>query len=131
MMVPCARERDGFSIVELIVAVVILTTGLLALASTLAYLVIDVRVAELRTARSTAVEYAVEQLRATPYDDISGKSRTDAEKLGEFHVWWDVAAPTQHLREIEIFTAGPGYVQGQGWVPVRQDTLSISLARMD
>lgn len=121
---------EGFSLIELIVSLVIITVGMLALAATTGYLVVQVQVSELRTKRATAVQQVVEELRATPFTQITARSEAEARQVGEFRVWWDVAQPEYHLRRVTIHSVGPGYNAGSGWTQARRDSFRTSLARL-
>lgn len=124
------RSRDGFSLIELIISLVILTVGILALAATTGYLIIQVQVSELRTERATAVQQVVEELRATPFSQIDSRAEQSAQQVGDFRLWWDVAQPEPNLRRVTVFSVGPGYEAGSGWTQVRQDSFQVSLARL-
>ncbi|MGQ0561155.1 MAG: type IV pilus modification PilV family protein, partial [Gemmatimonadota bacterium] len=48
------RSRDGFTLVELVIALVILAVGVLALAGSSGYVTSQVRIADLRSERAAA-----------------------------------------------------------------------------
>ena len=125
------KSTEGFSLVELMVALVILAVGMLALAATTGYLIVQVQVSNLRTQRATAVQQVVEELRATQFTDINSLAKGSAETVGEFQVWWQVSNAGANLRRVTVYTEGPGYNLGEGWTQVRQDSFSISLARLN
>lgn len=125
------KGTEGFSLVELMVALVILAVGMLALAATTGYLIVQVQVSNLRTQRATAVQQVVEELRATQFTDINSLAQGSAETVGEFQVWWRVSNAGANLRRVMVYTEGPGYNLGEGWTQVRQDSFSISLARLN
>ena len=126
-----AKGTEGFSLVELMVALVILSVGMLALAATTGYLITQVQVSNLRTERATAVQQVVEELRATPFDNIASRAQGSAQTVGDFDVWWRVSTPASNLKRVRVYTEGPGYNAGTGWTQVRQDSFSISLARLN
>lgn len=128
---PRWNQKQGFSIPELLVALVILTVGVLALAATTGYLILQVRVSELRTARATAVQQAVEELRSTPFTNLSSKAESSAETIGDFSVWWSVQNGGQNLRRVRVYTLGPGYDGQTGWTTARRDSFAISLADLN
>lgn len=125
------RRDGGFTLVEVMVAVMILSVGLLALGTTTGYLVLQVQVSELRTKRAAAVQQVVEELRSTSYVDLATVDEADAQQVGEFRLWWSVDAPTSNLRRLTIYSEGPGYRAGHGWTTAQRDSFNVSLARLD
>lgn len=99
-------DRAGFSLMELMVALVILAVGVLGLAGVSAYTVRKVTAAELDTERGAALQTVVEQIRAVPFDDLSD----GADTVGLFQVSWTVAKGPHHAT-VEIVTTGPGREQ--------------------
>lgn len=124
------RGSEGFSLIELIVSLVIVTVGLLALAATTGYLILQVQVSQLRTQRATAVQEVVEELRATPFTQITSLPKASARQVGDFRLWWSVTPSGNHLARVSIYSTGPGYNSGSGWTTARQDSFRISLARL-
>jgi len=94
----------GFTLVEVILAIVILAIGLLGMAGTTAYVVRQTTLAEVTGERSVALQSAVERIRATPYQDL-GSGEMD---VGLFTVSWSVAGTTSRYTDMEIVTTGPG-----------------------
>lgn len=104
-----AADRGGFTIVELVVSLVILTVGLLAFAGTTIVLIRQVTLAGLATERATAVQTVVERLRALPYDSIGAGS----DSLGPFRVTW-TSTTAGSSKEVRVITVGPGARGGGG-----------------
>ncbi|HSM35004.1 MAG TPA: prepilin-type N-terminal cleavage/methylation domain-containing protein [Longimicrobiales bacterium] len=125
------QSTDGFSVIELLVALVVLAIGLLAMASVMGTLVLQTRAADTRTERSFAVQQAAERLRAQSFGSITDRAEADAVQVGSYDVWWAIASSTSTKRDIEVFTKGPGYVPGQGFVEAKRDTFQITLARIN
>lgn len=123
------QGREGFSIIELIVALVILSLGLLSLAATSSYLAANIRVADLQTQRSAAIQHSVEQLRAMPFDAVSSLNRNSAWRVGEFNVWWDVIPVNNNLKTVRIISelAFPAAPATQG--AAAQDTFVLHIVR--
>jgi len=96
-------DEAGFSLVELMVALVILAVGVLGLAGVTAFTIQKVTVAELDTKRGAALQTAVEQLRATPLDSLQAGSDT----VGAFVVDWTVTDNGTYATA-QIVTTGPG-----------------------
>ena len=108
MMNRCQRQTPwagemGFSLVELMVALVILAVGVLGLAGVTAFTIQKVTVSELDTKRGAALQTAIEQLRATPLDSLTNGSDT----IDVFVVDWTVTDNGTYATA-EIVTSGPG-----------------------
>ena len=125
------RGERGFSVIELLVALVVLSIGLLAMASVMGSLVIQTRAADIRTERSFAVQQAVERLKARNLSLVEDLPQDSAQRIGSYPVWWNVTGATGQRREVEIYTLGPGYEAGAGFNSTAVDTFPITLARMD
>lgn len=122
---------EGFTVIEMLVALVVLSVGLLAMASVMGTLILQTRAADIRTERSFAVQQAAERLRAQSFSAIADRAEADAVTVGSYDVWWTVAGATSIKRQIEVFTKGPGYVPGNGFIEAKLDTFQITLARID
>lgn len=103
------RDRAGFTLVEVVVAVVVLAVGLLGLAATTGWVVRQTTLSEVTTDRSFALQTVVEELRATPFDDVDSGSR----EIGSFTVTWTVERDGDEM-EVEVETSGPGLRSGGG-----------------
>lgn len=123
--------RDGFSVVEVIIAMVVLSFGVLAMAAMSSHLLMQIRVADSQTERAAAVQQVVEQLRAMPYETLQTRASGSAGTIGSFDIEWERRTTDANLTRIDVYTTGPGYRSGEGWLLERQDTFLISLARMD
>lgn len=101
-----AAGEDGFSLVEVIVAMVVLTIGLLGLAAGTGWMIRTVHFGELETERSAALQSAIEQVRSRAFTDVADGSAT----FGEYNVEWEVGAPDQHnlSRPVRFIVVGPG-----------------------
>ena len=104
--------RAGFTLVEVLVALVVLTVGVLALAGATAVAVRQVILADVTTERAAALQSVVEMLRARPYDSLSAGSDT----VGTFRATWTVSS-TQRSTVLSIVTLGPGLESGSGGMP--------------
>lgn len=103
-----AAQRGGFTMVEVIVAIVILAFGLLAMAGTTTVVVRQVNLADVDTERTAALQTTLEHLRSLPYDSVAAGSATE----GIFEVRWTVVAPTREWKEVRVVTVGPGMRMG-------------------
>lgn len=101
---PLDPASAGFSLVEVMIALVILVFGLVSLAQASVLMVNQVNVSDVRTERVVARYTAVEQLRALPFNNVTGGTTT----VGDFTMRWRVAGTTDNSRLIELVTSGPG-----------------------
>lgn len=129
-----ASARGGFSIVELMVAVVLLAVGLLSMAGMSSYAMTRIRMSKVDTRRGAVVTSTVEQLRAK-MDDVSGFDSVHAVlssgplTVQGYKVWYDIAAlaPEFDRKKITVYTEGAAY-RG-GWKTTVRDTFVTVFAR--
>jgi prepilin-type N-terminal cleavage/methylation domain-containing protein len=128
------RARAGFSLIEVIVALMVLTIGLLGLAAGTGWMIRTVHYGELQTARSAALQSAVEMVRAAEFDEMTTGSAT----FGDHTVSWTVGAPDSRnqSRPVRFILVGPGRVAGSaGGMPsvssAVADTFDFRLLRRD
>lgn len=123
------RNEAGFSLIELIVAVVVLAVGLLGFAGSAQYLNRQATVADLRAERARAKADVLERLRTLPFDSlISG-----ADSVGPFSVTWDVQ-PYFSAKTVTLVVIGPGHAPAgagtmPGIVPDLADTMRYRMPR--
>jgi len=115
-----SNERRGFTLVELIVALFVLTVGLLGLAASTAWLLRLTMFAGAVTDRTAVRQEVVESIRARPLDDIADGSRT----MGRFTVSWTVTETTDDSRTIEVVTDGPGLEADGAGLPTMDRTVA-------
>lgn len=97
----------GMSLVELLVALVILSVGLLAVAGGTALIIQWTTVSELQTQRTAALQSGVEEIRAIPFEEVGEGSK----EVNAFRVNWEAEplGPTDaRTKEITIAVTGPG-----------------------
>jgi prepilin-type N-terminal cleavage/methylation domain-containing protein len=97
-------RRAGFTIVEVIVAMVVLAVGVLGLAGTTAHIVRQVTLADIMTERAAALQTAVERVQATDWDAVD----TGVDSVGIYGVEWSSTLVGAQLKEVTIITYGPG-----------------------
>lgn len=122
---PSLECREGFTIVEVIISVVILAVGLLGMAGATLLVVQQTTLADATADRSAAVQSAIEQLRAVPFDDVVAGS----DSVGVFDVSWTVTSGGR-WKQVEIVTVGPGSVTSRGFpalYPSVHDTFSYRI----
>jgi len=107
-MTPVAKDptgrRGGFTIIEVIIAMIILTVGVLGLAGTTAYFVRQTTLSDLMTERSTAFQTILDRLQSLPYDSVT--SGTDS--VGIYAVAWSSANNGSQNKTVTLVTTGPG-----------------------
>lgn len=96
--------RSGFTIVELVVAMIVLAFGVLGLAGTTALVVRQVTLADVNTERAAALQEVVERLRAQNTGTITSGSTT----VGSYTVSWAVTESATYSRTVRVITTGPG-----------------------
>ena len=102
------RKRSGFSLVELMVAVVILSVGVLSMAGTSIWAVRQVTLSWLTTERSVARQSAIETILAGSYANAIGGAGT----FGSFDVNWTLTDDAGKFRTLQIVTVGLGKAEG-------------------
>jgi len=125
---PLDPTSAGFSLVEVMIALVILVFGLVSLAQASVLMVNQVNVSDVRTERVVARYTAVEQLRALPFNNVTGGTTT----VGDFSMSWRVTGSTPNSRLIEMVTSGPGTRAGTNPPVVTTgvvDTISFRIIR--
>ncbi len=101
---PRALCDRGFSLVELVIAVIILSIGVLGLAGTTAFVIRQVTLADVNTERSASLQNVIERLRATSVNSISTGSVTN----GSFVTTWAVSDSSSRSKTVRVITDGPG-----------------------
>jgi prepilin-type N-terminal cleavage/methylation domain-containing protein len=124
-----AGSRGGFTLAEVIVALTLLTVGLLLMAGAMATFVVQVRLADLQTERSAVRMQALERLRGTEFTSLSSKSSSSPDTITGYRVWWDVSTGGRDLRVLKVYTEGPGYAGGGEWTSAVRDTFQMQIAR--
>lgn len=118
---------NGFSLVEVMVAMIILTVGMLAMAASSGYIAAEINNATWNTQRSMAREQIVEQLKATPFDSVL--TTTAPQQVGRYSMTWQVAQIGAALKQVQVVASGPGYRMGRGTRSTVVDTIVVSVVR--
>jgi len=125
---PKPSSRDGFTLIEVMVSMVILVFGVLALGGTTMYVMRQVFVSDLWTERVAAVQSVVERVKAQPYDTVANGVDT----LGAFSVEWRSWTEGARSKGVEVVSTGPGLVStanGPMIDPSVVDTLYYQVVR--
>lgn len=101
---PPRDRRAGFSLVEVIVAIIILTVGVLGLAGSTAYIVRQITFSDLLTERSVAFQTIIDQLQSLPYDSVESGD----DSIGVFYLRWTVTDDGPQSKMVRLWTRGPG-----------------------
>ncbi len=104
------RDEAGFSLVELVMAVVVLAFGVVGMATTTLFITRQLTLAEVTTARVTAIQSVMERIRTTPYDSICEGTDT----MGAIVVSWSEMAHMAQTKSVRMVTMGPGLVSMSG-----------------
>lgn len=121
-------DRSGFSLVELIVALLILSVGIFAMGASSMFVLAQVRASQLQTERATAVRDAAERLRGMPWSTLETECPTRTFVSGPFTVECSIMPAGPSLRVLELVSWGPGYRSAK-LVQEMADTFVISIAR--
>jgi prepilin-type N-terminal cleavage/methylation domain-containing protein len=121
-------EKNGFSLVEVVVAIVILTFGVLALASATGFFFTQIRDADTTTDRAMAVSETVERLRAGAYDSVVSVTEAYASSRNGYKVWYTVSSTAATMRNVTIYTRGKRFENGY-WNQNALDSFNIAIAR--
>lgn len=122
-------HESGFSLIEVIVAMLILSVGILAMGASTGHVMAQIQASELRTERMGAVRQAAEMLRGTEWGSLENACQAAGETFGTDH--YDLACDVQlvsgNLKQVNLVTAGPGFRDGRFDTTVA-DTFAISIA---
>lgn len=101
--------QQGFTIIEVIVAIIVLAVGLLGLAGTTVLVVRQTTLADVTSDRAAALQTTIEKIRATPFDSVTSGS----ESTGLYQVAWNVRQGNR-WKSVEVVTTGPGLARISG-----------------
>lgn len=113
------RSRGGFSLIEVIVALIVLTMGVLGMAATTGFVVRQTTAADMRTNRTAALQTVLERLRATSWSSIGSGS----DVVGHFDVDWS-SVNDGITKEVTVITVGPGLTTVEGAGPRFSDQVA-------
>lgn len=101
---PPAPGSGGFTLVEVVIALIVLTVGLLGLAGTTGHVVRQVNLADLMTERAAAFQTAIDRIQSLEYDSVT----TGQDTVGIFEVEWSSVDDGSQNKVVTLVTTGPG-----------------------
>lgn len=101
-------NRSGLTLVELLVAMVILTIGILGMAAGTGWMIRSVDLTRIDTGRSAATQAGIETVKAAPFASIGAGSIQE----GDFAVTWDVLDEAPNWKLMQFIVVGPGRAPG-------------------
>ena len=118
--------REGFSLIEVIAAIMILSFGLLVMAASTGYVAAQMRSTAFDTERNLLRQKAVEQVRSTNFNNLQTQAWITS---GLYSVRWRVTNTSSELKQVVIITRGPAYrASGDGAVRTTvQDSATITV----
>ena len=122
-------RSGGFSLVEVIVALFILSVGILAMGASTGHVMAQIQAAELRTERMGAIRQTAETLRGTGWDllETTCNNAGSTFDTDNYSVSCTVSLTGSDLKKVQMITSGPGFIAGQFNTTVA-DTFAISIA---
>lgn len=123
------QKQNGFSLIEVIVALMILSVGVLAMGASTGHIMAQIQASQLRTERVALVRQAAETLRGTAYGSIENVCSAASTTFGTEHFDLDciVTQPANNLKRVDLVSVGPGFQAGRLVASV-QDTFAISIS---
>jgi Tfp pilus assembly protein PilV len=121
-------QRGGFTLLEVVMSMVIMTYGVLALAGTTIHVIRQVNIAEFGTARTAVIQSVVERVRAEGFDSYQDYADT----MGVYTVEWETWRIDSRTKGLRVVSSGPGLDRSDGAVVVAQnvlDTLDYLMVR--
>ena len=120
-------NANGFSLVEVIVAIVVLAVGMLAMAASTGYISAQIRSSSFSTQRMMAREEVIERLRAQPFDNIT--TNATAQVVGRYSMTWTVTSVNNYLKNVLVIASGPAYRLGTGARTNVVDTVAVRISK--
>ena len=102
--------QGGFTLVELIIALVILAVGVIGMGGSTAWAVRQATLSDMTLERTLARQAIVEGLRSTEFSSIVAGS----DSVGHFHVAWTLTQSSSLYKTAQVVTTGPGLGPGAG-----------------
>lgn len=100
-------KQGGFSLVEVVVAMLVLSFGLLAMAASTGYVATQLRSTTWDTQRTLARQQVIEQLKSTVFANVT--TNTTGVTIGSYTIRWNVTNVSGAQRSVQLITSGPAY----------------------
>lgn len=120
--------RGGFTMIEVVVAIMILSVGVLAMGASTGYVSARSRALDLQVERLTAVRQAAETLRASGWTELEATCSARGLGTRRYPVACVVSHPAGDLKRVQLVSTGPGFRRGR-LVADLADTVSIRFTR--
>lgn len=122
-------QPGGFSLIEVIVALMILSVGILAMGASTGHVLSQVQMSQLRTERVSIVRQAAETLRGTSFASLENACASASTTFGTDHfaLSCTVSQPATNLKRVALVSVGPGFRDGK-LVSSLPDTFAISIS---
>jgi Tfp pilus assembly protein PilV len=111
---PAEGHSGGFTLIEVVMSVMILTYGVLGMAGTTLHLVRQVQIAEMDTDRAAVMQSVVERVHAESFDTY----RTSSDTTGAYTVEWETWSENPRSKGLRVVTTGPGLASDGGLVTI-------------
>lgn len=123
------RSRQaGFSIVEVIFALMILSFGILAMGASTGYVMRQVQASDLRSERVAAIRAASERIRGTDWDALDAAFCATAPATTDHYTVTCSVSTRNRIKRVRLITTGPGFRDGR-FVTEMTETFALSLAQ--
>ena len=125
---PADGRSGGFSLIEVVMSMVILTYGVLGMAGTTLHVARQVNIAEMKTDRAAVVQSVIERVRAESFDTY----QTSSDTTGAYTVEWETWSENSRAKGLRVVTTGPGLVSNGGPVMIgtnATDTVQYRIVR--
>jgi len=96
--------RRGVSLIELLVAVLVLSVGILGMAAGTGFILRMVEISRLDTQRAIALQGAIERVKTVPLSDLRAGSATQ----GAFTTTWTIVDGGASFATVVFVLSGPG-----------------------
>jgi len=97
-------NRSGLSLIELLVAVMVLTVGILGMAAGTTWMLRMSELARIDTQRAIAMQSAIEQVKSLPLASVGSGSATS----GQYTTSWTVVSSDAVSATVRFVLVGPG-----------------------
>jgi Tfp pilus assembly protein PilV len=123
--------RPGFSLLEVLFAMLFLSVGILAMGLSTVHVLRLVQHSALMTERDAAVQEVSEKLRATDWGALETTCSSSTFTVGRFTVTCTTTQPQNLLKKVQLVSVGPGYLAGESNGQVADTTALVMSKPVD